>query len=287
MKLHTLGLTGLGISILYLFSIKPRLFLRPDYSPFQGKYFAHRGLHNMSPSLKETNPSYYCKDGCFPENSAIAIKKAVDAGYGIEFDVHLTKDKIPVVFHDNTLDRMCGINGYLKDYTFAELQNFHLYGTNETIPSFEEILKIVDGKVPLIIELKVENNTKLLCSICDHYLKNYHGEYCIESFHPLAVRWYRRHKSNIIRGQLSEDFTKEKMNLSYFLLSHLIGNFFGAPDFIAYNCKHYKELSRNLCKYLYHSLSVAWTVRSQEELNQIRSKFDSYIFENFIPDTTI
>lgn len=283
MKLQTIGFS---VGILYLLSIKPRLFLRPDYSPFKGKYFAHRGLHNMSPALKESNSPYYCQDGHFPENSASAIRRAVESGYGIEFDVHLTKDQIPVVFHDDTLNRLCGVNGNLKDYTFEQLQQFHLYDTEETIPSFDEILKIVDGKVPLIIELKVEKNADLLCSICNDHLSNYSGEYCIESFHPQAVRWYRKHRPDIVRGQLSEDFTKNEWKPSLFLLSHLIGNFYGSPDFIAYNCKHHRELSRNLCKNLYRSLSVAWTVRSQEELNRIHKKFDTYIFENFIPDTT-
>lgn len=282
-----------SISALYPLSIMPRLRGRPDYKPFYGHMYAHRGLHNMNPTLHRLknlgqnlgqniniphNP-----EGDFPENSFAAIKRAADLGYGIEFDVHLTKDDIPVVFHDDTLHRICGVKGNLRDYTFAELQQFRLLGTNEKIPAFTDILKMVDGRVPLIIEYKVEKNANKLCSICDGILQQYKGSYCIESFHPLAVRWYRKHRPEIVRGQLSEDFTRQHFNIPCFLLSHLIGNCYAAPDFVAYNCKHRTELSRNICRKLYKSLSVAWTVRSQEELEKISQSFDLFIFEDFIP----
>lgn len=283
MSKNKFGLGVLTLSALYFAAIKPRIFHRPDYTPFLHKYYAHRGLHNMSPELQKTGSDYYCKDGAFPENSFEAIQRAVEAGYGVEFDVHLTKDKIPVVFHDDTLLRMCGVNDCLKNYTYEELQQFHLYDTRFTIPRFEDVLRMVDGKVPLIIEYKVEDNADLLCSICNKILEKYHGNYCIESFHPSAIHWYKKHRPDIVRGQLSEDFTKQKCSISMFLLAHLFGNFYGSPDFIAYNCKHYKELSRTLCKHFYHSLSVAWTIRSQEELDLARKHFDSYIFENFLP----
>ena len=256
------------IVALYLISIMPRVYGRPDYKPFRGYMYAHRGLHNMTP---------------YPENSFAAIKRAADLGYGIEFDVHLTKDDIPVVFHDDSLWRICGVKGYLRDYTFDELQQFRLLGTDEKIPKFKDVLDMVDGRVPLIIEYKVEKNASRLCSICDEILSGYKGVYCIESFHPLAVRWYRKHRPNIVRGQLSEDFTREKHSIPYFLLSHLIGNCYAAPDFVAYNCKHKNELSRNICRRLYRSLSVAWTVQSQEELQKVSKSFDLFIFEDFVP----
>lgn len=258
----------ISLFCLYLISIMPRIIDRPDYKPFFGHMYAHRGLHkNM-----------------LPENSFSAIKHAADCGYGIEFDVHLTKDNIPVIFHDDTLYRMCGVKGYLKDYTFEELQKFRLSGTNERIPALADVLKMVNGRVPLIIEYKVEKNAKKLCSICNKILLNYKGLYCIESFHPLAVRWYRKNRPDIVRGQLSEDFTREKFNIPYFLLSHLIGNCYAAPDFIAYNCKHKNELSRVICRKLYKSLSIAWTVRSQDELNNLSQSFDLFIFEGFTPN---
>ena len=284
-------LSVVTLTILYLISIKPRLYGRPDYKPFFGHMYAHRGLHNMNPTIQrlkiigQSSKDAKKEEGCFPENSYAAIKRAADLGYGIEFDVHLTKDDVPVVFHDDTLNRICGVKGNLRDYTFEELQQFRLLGTQERIPSFAEILKMIDGRVPLIIEYKVEKNADKLCRICDGILSNYKGLYCIESFHPLAVRWYKIHRPNIVRGQLSEDFTKQKLNIPYFLLSHLIGNCYASPDFIAYNCKHKNELSRTICRKLYKSLSIAWTVRSQEELDKVSPSFDLFIFEGFAPES--
>ncbi|MDE6989516.1 MAG: glycerophosphodiester phosphodiesterase [Lachnospiraceae bacterium] len=288
------------VSVLYLISIKPRICGRPDYKPFFGHMYAHRGLHNMNPTIQKLrnircSRAQYAESGQaaadpgedlsekLPENSYTAIKRAADLGYGIEFDVHLTKDDVPVVFHDDTLSRMCGVRGYLRDYTYEELQQLRLLGTDERIPAFADILKMVDGRVPLIIEYKVEKNADKLCRICDGILSDYKGLYCIESFHPLAVRWYKKHRPHIVRGQLSEDFTKQKLNIPYFLLSHLIGNCYASPDFIAYNCKHKDELSRNICRKFYRSLSVAWTVRSQEELDMVSRSFDLFIFEGFVP----
>lgn len=276
-------LSVVTLPILYLISIMPRLYGRPDYKPFLKHMYAHRGLHNMNPALRKLRGIKGIHEGDFPENSYAAIKRAADLGYGIEFDVHLTKDDIPVVFHDDTLNRMCGVKGNLRDYTYDELQQFNLLGTGEKIPSFADILKMVDGRVPLIIEYKVEKNADRLCSICDSLLSEYKGLYCIESFHPLAVRWYKTHRPDIVRGQLSEDFTRKKMNIPHFLLSHLIGNCYASPDFIAYNCKHHAEISRNICRKLYRSMSVAWTVRSQEELERIEKRFDLFIFEDFVP----
>lgn len=276
-------LTPIILAGLYLISIMPRLHGRPDYRPFFGHMYAHRGLHDMNPALhKRKTVGQNAGDG-FPENSYAAIKRAADMGYGIEFDVHLTRDQVPVVFHDDTLNRICGVKGNIRDYTFEELQQFRLLGTQERIPAFADILKMVDGRVPLIIEYKVEKNADRLCSICDGILAGYKGLYCIESFHPMAVRWYKTHRPNIVRGQLSDDFTKQKLSIPYFLLSHLIGNCYASPDFIAYNCKYKNELSRTICRKFYKSLSVAWTVRSQEELEKVSRSFDLFIFEGFVP----
>ena len=219
-----------------------------------------------------------------PQNTIEAFKMSMEIGCdGFETDIHLTKDGIPVVFHDDTLNRICGVDGNLKDYTFEELQQFRLMGTDEKIPAFTDILKAVDGRTPLIIEYKVENNADALCHTCNEILKDYNGLYCIESFHPLAVRWYRKKRPDVVRGQLSENFMKTNPNVLYFFLNHLLFNFLTTPDFIAYNHKHYKSISRTLCRKLYRCLSVAWTIRSQEALDAMKAHFDLFIFEDFIP----
>lgn len=261
-----------AVIILYFLAIMPRMTDRPDRTPFMGVLYAHRGLHD-----NETQA---------PENSMAAFRKAVDAGFGIELDVQLTKDKVPVVFHDFTLKRVCGADGKVADYTFEELQRFSLCRSEEKIPRFEDFLELVDGKVPLIIELKVEWTDISVCPLVAELLFRYDGVYCIESFNPLALLWYRRHQNRVMRGQLSDAFLQEEgmKGFLYFALEHLLLNFVTKPDFIAYNHRHYRNLSRVLCRRLYRNLAVAWTIKSEEELAKRRSSFDLFIFDNFVPE---
>ena len=145
--------------VLYLLMIMPRLTNRRERKKFLNVYYAHRGLHD-----NETDA---------PENSMSAFRRAVEAGYGIELDVQVTKDKIPVVFHDFTLQRVCGQEGKVCDYTYEELQKFRLCKSSETIPLFEDVLKLVAGKVPLIVELKVEFTDLSVCKKADALLLKY------------------------------------------------------------------------------------------------------------------
>ncbi|HKM34593.1 MAG TPA: glycerophosphodiester phosphodiesterase family protein [Lachnospiraceae bacterium] len=259
--------------VLYLFLIMPRMLNRPDGTPFQGFLYAHRGLHDNATEA--------------PENSIRAFMKAVDAGYGIELDVQLSKDKIPVVFHDFTLKRVCGVEGKVSDYTYEELQQFFLCNSDQKIPGFAEVLCMVDGKVPLIIEYKIPGGLTEVCPIADQLLQNYHGIYCIESFNPLGLIWYKKNQNSILRGQLADDFIKsgqkEFTKLLYFALHHLLFNFLTKPDFISYNHQRYKDISRQICRYLYGCLAVAWTIKSNKDLVDRKVDFDLFIFDSFIP----
>ena len=261
------------VLIAYPLLIIPRMFRRPDYSPFMDLYVAHRGLHNNK--------------GEAPENSCLAFKKAIEAGYGIELDIQLSKDKIPVVFHDYTLKRVCGREGRVEDYTFKELHQMSLMGSKETIPSFEQVLELVDGRVPLIIELKIEHTDLSLCQIALEYLKKYKGVYCIESFNPLGLRWFKRNDKRIIRGQLSSDFMKDKEDgnkVLYWLLSRLLLNFLSKPDFIAYRYKHPHMTSLAIVRELYQLPTAAWTIQNQKMLEESKPYFKTFIFDSFIPD---
>jgi len=257
--------------LLYLFLIMPRMTARPDASPLMGRYYAHRGLHDNRSDA--------------PENSMAAFKKAVDAGYGIELDVQLTRDRIPVVFHDESLERVCGVKGNVRDYTFEELQAFRLLSSDERIPLFADMLALVGGKVPLIVEIKIHENADEVCSKVDALLRNYKGPYCMESFHPLAVTWYRKNRPEVIRGQLSCRFSKpgKRESFSRMLVHHLLTNVIARPDFIAYCHTDKSNFSRVLCRRLFRALSVAWTVKSQEQLDACKNDFDLFIFEQFIP----
>ncbi|MGN0506235.1 MAG: glycerophosphodiester phosphodiesterase family protein [Lachnospiraceae bacterium] len=263
----------LVVLLLYLLAVMPRMLHRPDYAPLMGWHYAHRGLHD--------------NEGAAPENSMAAFRKAVDAGYGIELDVQLTKDRLPVVFHDETLKRVCGAEGNVRDYTYNELQQFTLCKSEERIPLFEDVLKLVDGKVPLIIEIKIHEKADTVCTEADKLIQKYKGVYCIESFHPLAVRWYKKHHPGVVRGQLSSNFnTKERREPFYeAILHYLMYNFICKPDFIAYDHLHKQNISRRICRYVYRALSVAWTIRSEEELVANRNDYDLFIFEGFLPTT--
>ena len=259
---------------LWLFAIMPRMTDRPDRTPFMNWYYAHRGLHDNQSDA--------------PENSLAAFALAVEAGYGIELDVQLTKDRIPVVFHDETLKRVCGVEGKVRDYTYEQLRQFSLCGSMERIPLFSDVLKLVDGKVPLIVEIKIHENADKVCAAANEVLKGYTGMYCIESFHPFAVRWFRRNRPEVLRGQLSSNFakTEKRENFGMLLVHHLLTNFLSRPDFIAYDHRFKSNPSRVLCSRLFGALDMTWTIRTQKELDEARRAFQLFIFEGFRPDET-
>ena len=264
------------LGVLYLLAIMPRVFHKPDLSIFRHKLFAHRGLHNNA--------------GEAPENSMEAFRRAVEKGFGIELDVQLSKDGIPVVFHDFTLQRVCGVKGKVNQFTYAQLQQFSLLHSTEKIPKFQEVLQVVSGKVPLIIELKIERFNTALCPAVDQMLRQYQGEYCIESFNPRGLRWYKKNHPQVVRGQLSQIFGRHRkkgnlqVDIVLWVLGNLLLNFLTRPDFIAYDWNDYPALSRRLCRRLYHNESVAWTIRSQNQLEKMSREFDVFIFESFIPE---
>ena len=255
---------------LYLAAITPRLFHRPERMP--KVYYAHRGLHD--------------NEGDAPENTLAAFEKAVKRGYGIELDVQVTKDGKVVVAHDFNLKRICGVDRDIDSLTYAALQKYPVFDSQETIPLLSDVLKLVDGRVPLIVELKYKNSRSLVCELTDALLKNYSGFYCVESFHPGAVFWYRLHRPQVCRGQLSSTFARHdgQRTLIHFISQHLLTNFLTAPDFIAYHCQDTDELSLTLCRSLFGCPAVAWTVKSKTRLEACRDSFDYFIFEGFEPE---
>ena len=280
---------------LYLAILMPRMFKKPSKEPFVGKLYAHRGLHDNKSKA--------------PENSMAAFRKAVDAGYGIECDVQLTKDGIPVIFHDFLLMRVArydsgyespfgiknhdgsvSVLGKVSDYTYEQLTHFHLMNSEEKIPKFEDFLHMVNGKVPLIVELKIETFDTRVCEKADALLRKYKGDYCIESFNPLGLIWYRKHHPGVMRGQLAEEFLKDsemeiRSKLFWKIPSNLMLNFLTKPDFVAYNYKHANNFSRRIVHKLYKNVAAAWTIKDQKALDENRGKFDIFIFDSFIPET--
>lgn len=263
-----------AMSVLYLFVIAPRVGnTEIDTSMLNHGLFAHRGLYNPQQRV--------------PENSLDAFSYAVDYGYGIELDVRLSRDGKLFVFHDDSLQRMCGDPRSIEKMTSAEINSMKLADTELTIPAFSDVLNLVDGKVPIIVEIKCKQNCRLICEEIDRVLKNYSGEYCIESFNPLAVRWYKKHRKNVVRGQLAGCFGRNGSligTLGNFLLGNVFVNVLGRPDFIAYRVRDSRNISFRLCRLLFNVTTVAWTVRNEDELRAANKLYDSVIFEGFIPN---
>lgn len=242
------------------------MFNRPNRKAFYGVHYAHRGLFD--------------NDTDAPENSLRAFQKAVEAGYGIEFDVQLSKDDVPIVFHDATLKRMCGVEGQVWEFTMEELQKMKLGNSKETIPTLRQVLQIVDGKVPLIIEYKMDRVDTKVCELGNEILKDYEGVYCMESFHPLAVKWYRNNRPDVVRGQLSQNYRKQgRKQFALRIMTWLFSNVITRPDFIAYKHQHASDLSRTLCKMM-GAMSVAYTIKSEEQYETAKKHFDLFIFDS-------
>jgi glycerophosphoryl diester phosphodiesterase len=251
----------------------PKLKCNPDIQKFDGWLFAHRGLHNNKSDA--------------PENSLKAFRLAVEHGYGIELDVQITKDYVPVILHDYNLKRPCGVDLEVAKVTYDELQQYHLFGSKEKIPTLVEALSLVDGKVPLIVELKIPWNAKQTCEAVSKLLDEYHGDYCIESFNPFGLIWYRKNRKGVMRGQLASDFNKEKMagsKVQYYILKNLLLNFQTKPDFIAYHYIYKKALSFQICRKLYHVKTFAWTIQTQKAFEENMDVYDFFIFDSFIPE---
>lgn len=258
--------------IIYLILIMPKLKVNSKMSKLKGWHYAHRGLHDINSAI--------------PENSLKAFQKAVDNGYGIELDVQITKDKIPIIMHDYSLKRSCGVDLKVYDLNYEELEDYRLFNTKEKIPSLREALNCIDGKVPVFVELKIPWQPKDTCEAVSKELESYKGFYAMESFNPLALIWYKKNKPEVLRGQLSSDFNKhglEGSKIQHFILKNLLTNVFTKPDFIAYHHIYKKGLSFNLSRKLYKTVTVAWTIRSKEEMEDNKKYFDLFIFEGFLP----
>ena len=217
-------------------------------------YIAHRGLHNDK----------------IPENTIPAFKEAIKNNYPIELDVHLLKDKEIVVFHDNNLKRILSIDKDIKDYTYKELSKLKI-NNKYHIPTLREVLGLVDGKVPLIIELKYDNKVGLLEEELVKQLDNYKGEFSIQSFNPFIVRWFKKNRKNYIRGLLISSKKKLRVRFARSKLSL----FLTKPDYLAIS----KKLSKKkLSKYSKYPI-IIWTINNKKVYEKYKDKYN-LIIEN-------
>lgn len=168
-------------------------------SAFMDTNIAHRG--------------YFDSESGIPENSLASFQAAMEKGFAIELDIQLSSDGVAMVFHDADLERVCGVPGKIWEYTVAELKEMKLFGTEETIPTFEETLALINGKVPLLVEYKMDNVDTSVCAAGQALLDKYNGSYAIQCFDPRALLWYKQNAPKVARGQLAEEFWEnEKYN---------------------------------------------------------------------------
>lgn len=241
------------------------------------KGFAHRGLHN---ALLE-----------IPENSLPAFEAAAVKGFGIELDVHLSRDGIPIVFHDEELTRMTGAEGELKEYSLAELKALRLIPGAQEIPTLEETLALIAGRVPVLVEVKNYGQPvgPLEEGIAD-VVKNYVGPLAIQSFNPMSLKWFYRHYPHIVRGLIAYSFPVEEVPMkatTRFLLKNLLFAPLCKPHYIAYE---HQDLARHRLRRL-HRMRVrgtpvlVWTVRTHSHAVLALKRADNIIFEDFDPSS--
>lgn len=256
-----------------LFLLFPAGRKHPGRSMFGGKFIAHRGLHGGETDDGAGNKTVV------PENSGKAFCLAMANGFPIETDVHITKDGKVAVFHDDTLERMCGVKGKPEELTLSELKELKLAGTEEQIMSLEELLELVGGRVPLLIELKCTDSavSDRLCPAAAKILDNYKGEYAIQSFFPFAVGWFRKNRPDVMRGQLACGFYKS--GPVKFALGMLLFNVSARPDFVSYDIRNKRNFFFRLAVRL-GAMPIGWTFRKKEELEESRKYYRAYIFEN-------
>ncbi len=210
------------------------------------------------------------------ENSLSAYRRAVEFGYPIEIDVYPTLDGEIVCFHDSTLDRMTGESGIVENKTIKELKSLRLLGTEDTIPTFDEVLAVCEGKTPLLIEIKPHKQKGFVEKIVSR-LKSYKGEFALQSFNPLYINKVKKLAPEFIRGILgTELFVPTTTKKERFAMKTLFLNFLIKPDFISYSYSGFPLKKKRLPK-------IAWTVTSQQIADGLKGQADNIIFENFIP----
>ena len=253
----------------FLLLIRPSTKKRDIMKEYRGVKFAHRGLH----------------DDTKAENSLSAFAAAVECGYGIELDVRLSKDGELVVFHDDTLDRMTEVKGRVDSFTAEELSKIRLGGTEDCVPTFRQVLEIVDGKVPLLVEMKEDLGKYGVAKKTAEMLKEYRGEYIVESFNPLSLAHFGTLMPEVAKGLLCTNYLRnpKTRNIKTFIVQNMLLNFRCKPDFISYDHAEWRDGGISMIRTFYPGTPlVCWTVRTpEEEAAAKKHGFTSFIFENY------
>ncbi len=223
--------------------------------------YAHRGLHHEG----------------VPENSPAAFRGAVEKGLGMECDVRLTSDGRAIVFHDATLNRLTDREGVVDQMTLEELTAIHLSEGGETLPSLKDLLDIVAGEEPLLVEIKVDSgqSVAILCRAVERDLTDYSGKVAVMSFDPRVGAWFARHAPGIARGLIVTE--KGRRGFEESAKRH-ISLWYSRPQFLAYDVRDLpspfaaSQRSRGLPV-------LTWTVSSSELRDRAKAHADAPIAE--------
>lgn len=254
----------------FCLSAPRRASKRPEMEKLYVDY-AHRGIYDN----KE-----------IPENSIAAFEAAMEAGFGIELDVHLSSDGEVVVFHDDDLLRMCGEKAGISELCGSELSCLRLAGTEHTLPLMTDVLNAVNGRAPILIELKGTNFDTSLCEKLYHVMQHYDGKYCVQSFNPFLLGWFKKHAPHVPRGLLYMNFIKEKKwgFVKAFSLTYMLTNIVARPDFVACDQRSVNSFPVKLMRNLYKLPTLVWTITDNNSFARNRSAKLKNIFEGFIPE---
>ena len=266
----------LAVVLFELWAICLRCRREHPYWKTLGQYrYAHRGWH--------------CRPA-IPENSMAAFRLAVENGFGAELDVHLMKDGHLAVIHDSSLRRTAGADVMVEDLTLEELRQYRLEGTDEPIPLLEDVLALFEGRTPLVVELKsYKGNHDALAEATMAMLDKFRVAYCVESFDPRCLMWLKKHRPDVVRGQLSQQFFRHRDNdpgvgkAVQFLLSNLFFHIVTQPDFIAYRFSDRRCAAVAVCRSVYHVQEVNWTITDRSQMEAAEKRGNLVIFERFDP----
>lgn len=259
-----------ALAVTYAFLVMPRSVDVADMD-MQSTDYAHRGLHG-----KDT-----------PENSLAAFSKAKDAGYGITLDVALTADGHIVTIRDDGLKRACGISRGISSLSYSQLTALRIKGSNEHIPLLSEVLELIDGHVPILIEIERSPVQFKLCKQLCELMDTYVGAFSICSMDPEILRFFKKYRPRYARGQIvtrgKQKNTVAKHRIRRFARVRMLTNVISRPDFILTDGNHTNKLAFFLATRVFNAKGFVWNVRSDAQYAICRKKGFYAVFDNIRP----
>lgn len=226
------------------------------------KPIAHRGLWNEK----------IC------ENSLNAYENAAKAGFPIEIDVYSSSDGELFSFHDKSLKRMTGEEGFIFEKSSSKLKSLRLCDGNDKIPTLSEVFEITEKRTPLLIEIKNQPDKTVVQKLIKA-LKGYKGEFAVQSFNPFYIKTVKKLSPEIIRGILGTNDAKEENRINKWVVKNLPFNRLITPDFISYD-KNGLSLLKGKSKKI---PVIAWTITDKNQETAARKVASNVIFERYVP----